>query len=32
MGLSAVGTLIVIYVGGLMVNEGQLTKGEFLAF
>jgi ATP-binding cassette subfamily B protein len=32
MGLSAIGTLIVIYVGGLMVNEGQLTKGEFLAF
>jgi ATP-binding cassette subfamily B protein len=32
MGLSALGTLIVIYVGGLMVNEGQLTKGEFLAF
>ena len=32
MGLSAIGTLIVIYVGGLMVNAGQLTKGEFLAF
>jgi ATP-binding cassette subfamily B multidrug efflux pump len=32
MGISALGTLIVIYVGGLMVNEGQLTKGEFLAF
>jgi ATP-binding cassette subfamily B multidrug efflux pump len=32
MGISALGTLIVLYVGGLMVNEGNLTKGEFLAF
>ncbi len=32
MGISALGTLIVIYKGGLMVNAGQLTKGEFLAF
>jgi ATP-binding cassette subfamily B multidrug efflux pump len=32
MGISAIGTLIVIYVGGLMVNANQLTKGEFLAF
>jgi len=32
MGISALGTLIVIYKGGLMVNEGTLTKGEFLAF
>ncbi len=32
LGLSALGTLIVIYKGGLMVNAGQLTKGEFLAF
>jgi ATP-binding cassette subfamily B multidrug efflux pump len=32
MGISSIGTLIVIYVGGLMVNADQLTKGEFLAF
>lgn len=32
MGLSAIGTLVVLYRGGLMVNDGQLTKGEFLAF
>ncbi len=32
MGISALGTLVVIYKGGLMVNAGQLTKGEFLAF
>ncbi len=32
MGLTAAGTLIVIYAGGVMVNEGTLTKGELLAF
>jgi len=32
MGLSAAGTLIVLYAGGIMVNAGELTKGELLAF
>jgi ATP-binding cassette subfamily B protein len=32
MGIGALGTLIVLYVGGRMVNAGQLTKGELLAF
>jgi ATP-binding cassette, subfamily B, multidrug efflux pump len=32
MGIAAAGTLLVLYRGGLMVNEGTLTKGELLAF
>ncbi len=32
MGLGMLGTLIVLYAGGGMVNEGTLTKGELLAF
>jgi ATP-binding cassette subfamily B protein len=32
MGISSLGTLIVIYVGGTMIDEGTLTKGELLAF
>ncbi|MFT3922411.1 MAG: ABC transporter ATP-binding protein [Myxococcales bacterium] len=32
MGLSTAGTLIVLYAGGVMVNAGELTKGELLAF
>lgn len=32
MGLGMLGTLIVLYAGGGMVNEGSLSKGELLAF
>lgn len=32
MGFSSVGTLIVLYRGGLMVLEGSLTVGELAAF
>jgi ATP-binding cassette subfamily B protein len=32
MGISSIGTLIVIYVGGRMIDEGTLSKGELLAF
>jgi ATP-binding cassette subfamily B protein len=32
MGLTTAGILIVLYAGGVMVNEGSLTKGELLAF
>jgi ATP-binding cassette subfamily B protein len=32
MGISALGTVIVIWRGGTMVLEGQLTVGEFAAF
>jgi ATP-binding cassette subfamily B multidrug efflux pump len=32
MAISALGTLAVLYKGGLMVNAGELTKGELLAF
>jgi ATP-binding cassette subfamily B multidrug efflux pump len=32
MGISALGTLLVLYVGGRMINAGELTKGELLAF
>ncbi len=32
MGFSSVGTLIVLYQGGLMVIEGSLTVGELAAF
>jgi ATP-binding cassette subfamily B protein len=32
MCISALGTLLVLYVGGRMINTGELTKGELLAF
>ncbi|MBN8610781.1 MAG: ABC transporter ATP-binding protein [Deltaproteobacteria bacterium] len=32
MGFSSIGTLIVLYQGGLMVIEGSLTVGELAAF
>lgn len=32
MGITALGTLIVLYVGGSMINAGTLTKGDLLAF
>jgi ATP-binding cassette subfamily B protein len=32
MGLSSVGTIIVIWVGGAMVVDGDMTIGEFAAF
>ncbi|MBX7190626.1 MAG: ABC transporter ATP-binding protein/permease [Sandaracinaceae bacterium] len=32
MGFSSIGTLIVIYQGGLMVLEGSMTVGELAAF
>lgn len=32
MGISSAGTLLVLWRGGLMINEGALTKGELLAF
>ena len=32
MGISAAGTLLVIYRGGLLVNAGALSKGDLLAF
>jgi len=32
MGISAAGTLLVLYRGGLMINAGELSKGELLAF
>jgi len=32
MGLTAIGTLLVLYVGGGMIAAGTLTKGELLAF
>lgn len=32
MGISALGTLLVLYVGGRMIIAGELTKGELLAF
>ena len=32
MGISAAGTLLVLYRGGLMINAGTLSKGELLAF
>jgi len=32
MGISSVGTLIVVWIGGGMVLEGELTAGQFAAF
>jgi ATP-binding cassette, subfamily B, multidrug efflux pump len=32
MGISAAGTLLVIYRGGVLVNAGTLSKGDLLAF
>jgi ATP-binding cassette, subfamily B, multidrug efflux pump len=32
MGVSALGTLLVLYVGGRMISAGELSKGELLAF
>ena len=32
MGLSSIGTLVVLYQGGMMVLEGSLTVGELAAF
>jgi len=32
MGISALGTLLVLYVGGRMIVANELTKGELLAF
>jgi ATP-binding cassette subfamily B protein len=32
MGLSSVGTLVTIFVGGRMMLEGELTAGEYAAF
>jgi ATP-binding cassette subfamily B protein len=32
MCISALGTLLVLYVGGRMINSGELSKGELLAF
>ena len=32
MGISALGTLLVLYVGGRMIIAGELSKGELLAF
>jgi ATP-binding cassette subfamily B multidrug efflux pump len=32
MCISALGTLLVLYVGGRMINAGELSKGELLAF
>jgi ATP-binding cassette, subfamily B, multidrug efflux pump len=32
VGLTSIGTLLVLYVGGQMIAAGSLTKGELLAF
>jgi ATP-binding cassette subfamily B protein len=32
MGLTSIGMLLVLYVGGHLIAEGALTKGELLAF
>ncbi|MET0342886.1 MAG: ABC transporter ATP-binding protein [Polyangiales bacterium] len=32
MGISALGTLLVLYRGGIMVHDGRLSKGDLLAF
>ncbi|HEX6241203.1 MAG TPA: ABC transporter ATP-binding protein, partial [Polyangiales bacterium] len=32
MGVSALGTLLVLFVGGRMISAGELSKGELLAF
>jgi len=32
MGVSSLGTVLVIYRGGLMINDGAISKGDLLAF
>jgi ATP-binding cassette, subfamily B, multidrug efflux pump len=32
MGISSLGTVLVLYRGGLMINEGAISKGDLLAF
>ena len=32
MGISSLGTVLVLYRGGLMIDEGTLSKGDLLAF
>lgn len=32
MGISSIGTLLVLYYGGLMIDRGAISKGDLLAF